>query len=150
MTPSAGRRKSLQSLGSRAQAIEDFAAAQPRFMMFSPFKPARQAWDMCLNWWILVDFDPRTHVVGDWGEDETWKDMRCAFWKILFEVRAWNWSEVTSCMVSRANRVEADEGRDASFRRNVWSIIGFYHWFSWVSLALSYANNYNYSNVTTV
>lgn len=98
----------------------------------------------------LVDFDPRTHVVGDLGEDKTWKDMRCAFWKILFEVRAWNCSEVTSCTVSRANRVEADEGRDASFPRNVWSIIGFYHWFSWVSFALSYANNYNCSNVTTV
>lgn len=94
--------------------------------------------------------DSRTHVVGDWGEEETWKDMRCACWKILFEVRAWNCSEVTSCTVSRANRVEADEGRDASFPRNVWSIIGFYHWFSWVSFVLSYATNYNYSNVTTV
>eukprot|EP00435_Cladocopium_sp_Y103_P075456 s3_g58.t1 len=46
LSPSVVRRKSLMSLGSRAHAIENFAAAQPRFLMFSPFKPFRQVWDM--------------------------------------------------------------------------------------------------------
>lgn len=49
LSPSVVRRKSLMSLGSRAHAIENFAAAQPRFLMFSPFKPFRQVWDMSLG-----------------------------------------------------------------------------------------------------
>ena len=90
----------------------------------------------------LMDFDPKTHAGGRVKmKHEMIPGSRCVFWKILFERRVWNCGEVTSCILSRANRVKAGSAEMRHFL-SIFGLcllsLGFFRSFNMSIIAMLY------------